>query len=129
MRRHAGGFIEHDEIEAVAAQFVGIMGAADGDHAAFGQIDAALCMTNYYAGQMFYGAHQVAPDLARHPVGGRQPPAAFVLHVSGVEDVGFAQLRLAPAASASQHFEAGWALQDGLLAGVGPHEGYGGRRI
>ena len=42
MGGHPGGFVEDGEIEAVAAQFIGIMGAADGDHPAFWQINAAF---------------------------------------------------------------------------------------
>ena len=46
MGGHPGGFVEDGEIEAVAAQFIGVMGAADGDHTAFLQINAALGLVN-----------------------------------------------------------------------------------
>ena len=42
VRINVGGFVEDDEIETFAAQVIGIEGAADGDHAAVGQIDAAF---------------------------------------------------------------------------------------
>ena len=36
---HVGGFVEHGEVDAVAAEVIGIVGAADGDHAAAGQVN------------------------------------------------------------------------------------------
>lgn len=76
---------------------------------------------------MFDAVFQVAPDLARHLVGGGDPPAAFVFEVGGFEDVDQPQFRFAPASSASECLEAGGAFEDLHLPRVG-HYALDGRR-
>ena len=65
-RVHEGGFVEQDKIQAFAAQAVGIMGAAEGDHAAVGKVDAAFSLADPQILQGRDRSFQVAPDLARH---------------------------------------------------------------
>ena len=115
---HEGGFVEDGEIEAGAAEFVGAVGAADGDHAAFWQVNSPFGCAYYEAGEVFYRAYQVAPDLACHLVGGADPPAVFVFEVGGSEDLDDSQLRFAPAAAAGYGFEAGGVVEDFPLSGV-----------
>ena len=126
---HEGGFVEDGEIQAFAAEFIGIMGAADGDHAAFGQVNAAFSRAYYDAGEVFDAGFEVAPDLACHLVGGGDPPAAFVFHVRGFEDVDQPQLRFAPAPAAGQGLEACGVIEDFQLSGVGRSAGDGRGQI
>lgn len=112
------GFVEDDEIQAVAAKVIGIVSAANGNHAAVWEINAAFSFAYFQAGQVSEAVFEVAPDLVRHPFGGRQPPAA-VSPLEGVDqDGGFAEFGFAPAASAGGYFEAGGVLQDFPLPGV-----------
>ena len=107
-----GGFIEDDEVETFAAEVIGPEGAAEGDHAAVGQIDAAFALAYLDASDAFQGVFEIAPDLVGHFFGGRQPPAAVVI-LEGVDQYGgFAEFGFAPAASAGGDFEAGGVLED-----------------
>ena len=63
MGGHAGGFVEDDEVETVSAQFVGVMGAADGDDAALWQVDAALGFVDDDVFEVLDDAHEAAPGL------------------------------------------------------------------
>ena len=128
-RGHEGGFVKDGKIQAFAAEFIGVVGAADGDHATFGQVNATFSRAYYDAGEVFDAGFEVAPDLACHLVGGGDPPAAFVFHVGGLEDVDDSQLRFAPAPAAGQGFEACGVVEDFFLSGVWGSAGDGRRQI
>ena len=64
--RHKSGFVEYDEVEAFAAEVIGMEGAADGDHTAAGQVNAAFGFADFCALQAFDTVFQVAPDLTAH---------------------------------------------------------------
>ena len=117
-----GGFVEDGEIEPFAAQVIGMMGAADRDHAAVWQIDAAFVLADFAPFQVFDSAFQVAPDLIGHLVGRRQPPAAFVLYDRRDQNGRQRQFRFPPATAASHHFEAGRVLHHPFLPRVEPLE-------
>ena len=117
-----GGFVEDGEIEPFAAQVIGIISAANGDHAAVRQVDAALVLADFAPFQGFDSALQVSPDLIGHLVGRGDPPAAFVLDDGRDQDGRQRQFRFPPAASAGHDFEAGGVLHHPFLPRVEPLE-------
>ena len=124
-----GGFVEDGEIQAFSAEVIGIPSAADGDHAAVWEIDASFSFAYFQVWQVDEAVFEVAPDLARHWFGGRQPPAAVIVLQSVVENCNFAEFGFAPSASAGGYFEAGWVVQDFHLPGVSGGEFDRRRRI
>ena len=126
---HEGGFVEDGEIEAGTAEFVGVMGGADGDHTAFWQIDAAFTVAYDDVFQVFDCVYQIGPDVVSRLIARDDPPAALVFQVCRFQDFDESHLRFAPAPPASQDFEARGAFEDFHLPGVGHVEGYRGRQI
>ena len=51
---HPGGFVDDGKVQAFAAKFIGVVGAADGDDSAFWQVNAAIGRAYVDAGEMFY---------------------------------------------------------------------------
>ncbi len=114
--RHEGSLIQHGQVQADAAQVVGVVAAAHLDHAAAGQGQAMAALV-FVRPAAVEGGLEVPPDFVGHAIGGRDPPAKTAL--SGFGQQGrFAQLGLAPAASAGQHAEAGRAVEDFTLGVV-----------
>lgn len=117
-----GGFVQHDKIQAEAAQGVWMVAAADHDHTAVTELKAVQGFVFVHR-DLGQGVLEIAPDFTGHAVGGTDPPAEAMLK-RALNQGDLAQFRLPEASPAGYHFEALLGRQDGLLSRMGRYKVY-----
>jgi hypothetical protein len=124
---HGGEFIKDDEVEAIATERVGTVGATDGDGGAEGEVNGEVGFGGELGPIGTSEFLEAGPgDAFGLPIRGRDVPDGAAGDLGGVEHLSEGEVSFAEAAAGDEDAETGGGIEDEHLVGTEAEDVFAG---